>query len=175
EHEHEKDKKSNPPHPLIAEQNEHAQSPPPAKKQKIAAADTSSDLMSRLNAFLPAMEAANKDLQAEIEAGTVEKRNIEALDGEEERYIEMNLGLGVLEEKKKKDGDASDASESGSEGEEEEEGEEDYDVLLKLLNASKRHGKGPRGKPSIEIVEHSKDTPTPEKQMSHHHAGTGNK
>jgi len=46
-------------------------------------------VMSRLNAFLPAMEAANKDLQGEIEDGTVGERNIEVLDGEEERYIEM--------------------------------------------------------------------------------------
>lgn len=47
-------------------------------------------VMSRLNAFLPAMEAANKDLQAEIEDGTIGERNIEILDGEEEeRYIEM--------------------------------------------------------------------------------------
>ena len=51
-------------------------------------------VMSRLNAFLPAMEAADKDLQAEIKDGTVGKRNIEVLDREEEeeeeaRYIEM--------------------------------------------------------------------------------------
>lgn len=47
-------------------------------------------VMSRLNAFLPAMEAANKDLQAKIEDGTIGERNIEVLDGEdEERYIEM--------------------------------------------------------------------------------------
>jgi len=46
-------------------------------------------VMSRLNAFLPAMEAANKDLQGEIEDGTVGERNIEVLDGEEGRYIEM--------------------------------------------------------------------------------------
>ena len=46
-------------------------------------------VMSRLNAFLPAMEAANKELQGEIEDGTAGERNIEVLDGEEERYIEM--------------------------------------------------------------------------------------
>lgn len=47
-------------------------------------------VMSRLNAFLPAMEAANKDLQAKIEDGTIGEQNIEILDGEEEeRYIEM--------------------------------------------------------------------------------------
>lgn len=39
--------------------------------------------------------------------------------------------------------------------------------MLKLLNSSKRHGKGPRGKPSIEEVEHSADTPTPKKQGNH--------
>ncbi|KAG0125861.1 hypothetical protein HOY82DRAFT_581238 [Tuber indicum] len=171
--EQEKERKSNPPHPLITEQSEHAQSPPPPKKPRMAAVDTPSDLMSRLDAFLPAMEAANKDLQAEVEDGTIGKRNIEVLDVEEERYIEMNLGLGVLEGKR--DGSVSEPSGSGSGESEGEEGdEEDHDVLLRLLNSSKRHGKGPRGKPSIEVVEHSKDTPTPEKQMGHH-VGTENK
>ena len=84
----------------------------------------------------------------------------------------QNLGLGVLEEKR--DGDSSDAGGDESEGAEEAEDEEDHDILLKLLDSSKRHGKGPRGKPSIEVVEHSQDTPTPEKQVAHH-AGTESK
>jgi len=158
-------------------------------------------VMSRLNAFLPAMEAANKDLQAEIEDGTIGERNIEVLDGEEEeRYIEMvsegvgvcpvpgranerrtgrqNLGLGVLEEKKDGDsGDESEEVEEEAEDDDDDDEERDHDILLKLVNSSKRHGKGPRGKPSIEVVEHSQDTPTPEKQAAHphHHTGTEGK
>ncbi|CUS09722.1 unnamed protein product [Tuber aestivum] len=172
--EQEKGTKSTPPHPLVTEQSEHAQSPPPSKKPRMtAAAHTSSDLMSRLNSFLPAMEAANKNLQVEIEDGTAGKRNIEVLDEEGEGYIEMNLGLGVLEEKR--DEDVSGTSESeGEEGKAARDGEEDHDVLLRLLNSSRRHGKGPRGKPYIEVVEHSEDTPGPEKERGHH-AGTERK
>lgn len=90
----------------------------------------------------------------------------------ERRMNRQNLGLGVLEEKK--DGDTSESEEVEEEEEAEDDNEEeDHDILLKLLNSSKRHGKGPRGKPSIEVVEHSQDTPTPEKQAAHHHDHTG--
>lgn len=86
----------------------------------------------------------------------------------------QNLGLGVLEEKR--DGDTSESEEVEEERDDDDDDEEDHDdILLKLLNSSKRHGKGPRGKPSIEVVEHSQDTPTPEKQAAHHHTGTEGK
>lgn len=92
----------------------------------------------------------------------------------ERRMNRQNLGLGVLEEKKDGDGDTSESEEVEEEEEaEDDDEEEDHDILLKLLNSSKRHGKGPRGKPSIEVVEHSQDTPTPEKQAAHHHHHTG--
>lgn len=37
-------------------------------------------------------------------------------------------------------------------------------MLETILEASKRHGKGPRGRPSIVEVEETACTPTPEKQ-----------
>ncbi|PLN84310.1 hypothetical protein BDW42DRAFT_162860, partial [Aspergillus taichungensis] len=64
-------------------------------------------LLDRLSAFLPQMKSANEDLQREIEAGRGQDIRLDEVDeGGEGRYIEMNLGLGVLEEKR--DGDNSD-------------------------------------------------------------------
>lgn len=75
----------------------------------------SSGLSSKLPGFLASMKAANDSLQADIIAGKQEHRLEidDAIDskGENERpYIEMDLGLGVLEEK----ANHSDSSESGS-------------------------------------------------------------
>ncbi|KAL2048299.1 hypothetical protein N7G274_000210 [Stereocaulon virgatum] len=60
-------------------------------------------LQSRLNELLPKMRSANQELEVERAEGRLGERDIENLDeeeGEEGRgYIEMNLGLGVLEER----------------------------------------------------------------------------
>ncbi|CCX12064.1 hypothetical protein FPQ18DRAFT_355441 [Pyronema domesticum] len=64
------------------------------------------DLLSRLNSFLPQLSEANRTLEEEIKQGKADKRNIEHVDETTERFIEMNLGLGVLEEIR--DGDSSD-------------------------------------------------------------------
>ena len=70
------------------------------------AAPSSSLLAKRFHAFIPHLAAANLQLEVEREKGTLGERNIEAIDEEEEaegggewggQYIEMNLGLGVLE------------------------------------------------------------------------------
>lgn len=51
---------------------------------------TDETVLSRLNAFLPAISAANRDLESEIAAGTISARNIENVDGsKDEAYIEM--------------------------------------------------------------------------------------
>ncbi|KAH8148358.1 uncharacterized protein LAJ45_07459 [Morchella importuna] len=123
----------------------------PQNKPKIAPMPPSSDLLSRLNAFLPAISAANRDLEGEIAAGTIAQRNIENVSEKEEAYIEMNLGLGVL-----KQIDPNNPDESESESEEEEEKEKDSDagakaeekdILGKLLQ------RPARGKPGIQEVE----------------------
>ncbi|PGH33115.1 hypothetical protein GX50_04099 [[Emmonsia] crescens] len=59
-----------------------------------------STLRNRLTSFLPELRAANEDLEKEIAAGNVAGVELDhsedaEVDGE---YIEMNLGLGVLEE-----------------------------------------------------------------------------
>jgi len=64
------------------------------------------------------MQRANAALERERQAGKLPERDIEALGGEERGYIQMDLGLGVLEEKGGEGG-----SESGSGSESESEGE----------------------------------------------------
>ncbi|KAI9891192.1 MAG: hypothetical protein M1814_003035 [Vezdaea aestivalis] len=64
-------------------------------------------IMSRLSQFLPEMVAANKILEADRTAGTLESKQIEMVK-EGERHIEMNLGLGVLEHKEDNQGDETD-------------------------------------------------------------------
>lgn len=118
---------------------------PPQNKPKIAPMPPSSDLLSRLNAFLPAISAANRDLETEIAAGTIAQRNIENVGEKDEAYIEMNLGLGVLKQL-----DPNNPEDSESEEEEESDAEtkaEEKDILGKLLQ------RPARGKPGIQEVE----------------------
>ena len=86
----------------------------------------SNDLKTRLSAFLPAMQKANADL----ESGDAEVGRLDDLDEDEEQYIEMNLGLGVLEQKERKDGEEvryaeSSSDESGNADEHEQRGAQD--------------------------------------------------
>lgn len=70
------------------------------------------------------MQRANADLERERQAGRLGERDIEALGEGDGGYIEMDLGLGVLEEKGARYGSESESeSESGSESESESEGE----------------------------------------------------
>ena len=48
-----------------------------------------SELLSRLNAFLPKMKSANEDLEKEIEAGRVGDLVLDNADEGGEQYIEM--------------------------------------------------------------------------------------
>ncbi|KAF8539281.1 hypothetical protein BDD12DRAFT_805509 [Trichophaea hybrida] len=178
------------------------------KKPDFVPLPPSSDLLSRLNSFLPQLSTANASLEAEIAAaGNADTKNIEHVSDDEEQYIEMNLGLGVLEEICSEDEDSDSSavekntiaallnptpaqkpaiqlvseenkephgvkrsappdsdSDSDSDSFESEEKKEKIE-LETILSASKRHGKGPRGKPSIEEVVENKSTPTPEKQV----------
>lgn len=68
------------------------------------------------------MQRANADLERERQAGRLGERDIEALGEGDGGYIEMDLGLGVLEEKGAR-GESESQSESGSESESESEGE----------------------------------------------------
>ncbi|KMU78589.1 hypothetical protein CISG_01629 [Coccidioides immitis RMSCC 3703] len=106
-----------------------------------------SDLSARLAAFLPALRAANDNLERDIAAGKVMSAEIhddsedvdDRADGEGRRtdqYIEMNLGLGVLEQKSDDESEASsdrspDSSNGESEGTRWSRG--DTDVLDRLM------------------------------------------
>ncbi|KFX99980.1 hypothetical protein V490_01543 [Pseudogymnoascus sp. VKM F-3557] len=114
-----------------------------------AALKSNSLLMNKLPGFLAEMDAANRELEAEKKAGTIAERRLEISDDEEGegekttgQYIEMNLGLGVLEEK------TSD-SETSSEG----ESSDDEDVMDKLMGAEKdTKDEGEKKKVGIEEV-----------------------
>jgi len=114
-----------------------------------AAAGTQ-DLKARLSAFLPQMARANDALRME----TADK-NIEDV-GEDEPHIEMNLGLGVLEEKNGEDSSSSDGLSDSDEdedvpmpsGQAKREGRyKEMDVMGKLTGQKKQ-----RHKPGIEEV-----------------------
>lgn len=99
-------------------------------------------LKSRLNALLPRMRKANEELEVERREGRLGERDIEKLgQGAAAGYVEMELGLGVLEEKKGK-GKTNRGAEADDAGENDVER-----ALPALLPAVKR-----RGKVGIEVV-----------------------
>ncbi|KAH3745837.1 hypothetical protein Pelo_12765 [Pelomyxa schiedti] len=62
-----------------------------------------SPLLQRLREFLPQISKANQELTEKIKTDEGRKAvNIEVLNDEASPYVEMNLALGILEEKKKK-------------------------------------------------------------------------
>ncbi|KAF7161577.1 hypothetical protein CNMCM5623_007112 [Aspergillus felis] len=110
------------------------------------------DLLSRLSAFLPKMKSANEDLQREIAAGRAKDLQLDEVENPEEgQYIEMNLGLGVLEEKRA-DGSSSTDEElgDGPESANDEDAAEldtkmqkDSDILDKLMGKKKTSDQKP--------------------------------
>ena len=130
---------------------------------------SSSVLAARLRAFLPAMSVANAQLEAERAAGELAGRTMEVAEGDSAEgedddeeggapLIEMDLGLGVLEERRP--GEESDYSSSSSSssasstGEEVGEGEhrraakdKEKDVMGRLMGREKR-----QKRPAIQVV-----------------------
>lgn len=93
--------------------------------------DMGPDIRDFLKDFLPQLKAANEELVAHRKAGTLKSREIDMVDApEEEEYIEMDLGLGVLEEKNPSADDSSDSDsdESMADGDDKE-----TDRLRKLM------------------------------------------
>lgn len=66
----------------------------PSNVLNIATSPT--DLKSRLVSFIPQLQQANAELETDPDAAT---KQIDNVDDDEEQYIEMALGLGVLTEK----------------------------------------------------------------------------
>ncbi|KAJ5091650.1 hypothetical protein NUU61_006520, partial [Penicillium alfredii] len=146
---------------------------PGRPKPRIRRIKQDSGLLSRLSTFLPKMKDANESLQREIEAGRAgdvvmdsvgkegetEDEDEDENENDGKQYIEMNLGLGVLEEKR----DNEDGSSSGNDGggadstqkpgSKQEEGnlskaQNDSDVLGKLMGDTQSAA----DKPSIEEI-----------------------
>ncbi|KAK7612149.1 hypothetical protein JOL62DRAFT_611037 [Phyllosticta paracitricarpa] len=96
----------------------------------------SSSLGDRLKEFLPQLAAANAELERDRAAGRLAEKSLEQVD-ENGQYIEMNLGLGVLEEKdpNKMDQDSESSDDSEDEMETDATGAEnkEQDVLGKLM------------------------------------------
>ena len=99
-----------------------------------------SSLQARLHNLLPRMRAANRVLEAEREEGRLCERDIENV-GDGLGYVEMNLGLGVLEEKDGRGiGSSADSNESETKTERVGEGcgakkkqEADDNILSSLM------------------------------------------
>ena len=116
-------------------------------------------LTHRLATFLPALSAANQELEIERVQGRLSARDIENLDdmeGDEEggQYIEMDLGLGVLEEREDDEDRRSDGEVDLGDKEPMKSGAEggngmESDVLGRLMGVERTI----RSKPEIEIVD----------------------
>jgi len=99
-------------------------------KMKFDKSEFGPDIRDFLKDFLPQLKAANDELEAKRRAGTLKSREIEMTDADDQdQCIEMDLGLGVLEEK---DPNAQDCSASDSD-EDMQDGDGEKDVLGKLM------------------------------------------
>ncbi len=95
-----------------------------------------STVASRLPGFLAQMHAANQELEEEKSAGTLANRRIELDESDSAaegvQHIEMNLGLGVLEEKNYGSSTTTESDSSSDEG--------DLDIMKKLLGGKRKRG-----------------------------------
>ncbi|CAL5871126.1 uncharacterized protein PFLUO_LOCUS5372 [Penicillium psychrofluorescens] len=141
-------------------------------KPQIRRMDGDSGLLSRLSSFLPQMKDANESLQKDIAAGTagdiildssLDIRGSGDEDDEEEdedmekgegggegkwqrQYIEMNLGLGVLEEKREDGSTAEESPDSHHPAKDASAAPKDSNVLGKLMKTKQSSTE----KPTIE-------------------------
>ncbi|RMJ24676.1 hypothetical protein PHISP_04440 [Aspergillus sp. HF37] len=123
---------------------------PAMQKPQIHRVDKQPGLLARVSSFLPRMKDANDSLQRDIAAGRASDVMVDDVgDGHEGRYIEMNLGLGVLEEKHSDDDDASSSGDEGdSDAAEQSQGSSrDSNVLGRLMGKESASTK-----PTIEEV-----------------------
>jgi Domain of unknown function (DUF4598) len=126
------------------------------KKPRISAPTAASDLHTRIASFLPVLRKANADLEVSGQALT---SRLDEVADDEEHYIEMDLGLGVLKEKRRAttqaDGvkltvDSSTDSDDDSDLDsiEAEDAADDQITLTDLLGGSRPSNL----KPSIQVV-----------------------
>jgi hypothetical protein len=117
----------------------------------------SSDLRSRIASFLPQLRKANEEL---VTAG--DDQRIDAVTEDQDQYIEMDLGLGVLKEKKRlrppngeiqthEISSSSSSSSSDSDDDESETGDPEKDAMLKLMG--RKEARGSNGRPVIQDID----------------------
>ncbi|KAL3456894.1 hypothetical protein BJX64DRAFT_281014 [Aspergillus heterothallicus] len=122
---------------------------PARKKPNIRRFNNQPSLLSKISAFLPQMKSANEDLQKEIAAGRSKDIQLDAESDEEHRdgqYIEMNLGLGVLEEKRPGD------NEDFSGGEIDEPANQSESQETNVMDRLMKKDKPTSEKPSIQEI-----------------------
>ncbi|KAI9837251.1 MAG: hypothetical protein M1819_000325 [Sarea resinae] len=104
---------------------------------RTAFAPGSSALLSRLSSFLPELAAANASLEEDRLAGRLGERNIENVDEEDGgQYIEMNLGLGVLEEKDPNASSSSSDSDTSSDSDSDDSNDDESDKSNSKTNGA---------------------------------------
>ncbi|OBW63790.1 MAG: Cysteine proteinase [Aureobasidium pullulans] len=96
----------------------------PKNQKPNFARPATSDLQSRLQTFLPQMAAANAELEKLAQEGGLEGKRLEDV-GEGDEYVEMELGLGVMEEKKEGDESSDESSDETSDDSSEDSSEDD--------------------------------------------------
>ncbi|OKL55847.1 hypothetical protein UA08_08903 [Talaromyces atroroseus] len=102
---------------------------PKIQRIQLPRPDDESGLMSRLSSFLPQLQAANADLERRLASGgNLQDMVLDDVREGEGQYIEMNLGLGVLKEKKKKTGILDNESTSTSDSDEVDDDEHPEDA-----------------------------------------------
>ncbi|KAK2853333.1 hypothetical protein FQN49_005166 [Arthroderma sp. PD_2] len=109
-----------------------------------------SALRARLASFLPSLKAANEDLERDIAAGKMMGLEVDSEEEGQGQYIEMNLGLGVLQEGEDEDGEQSseenESSESSaSSGSSGKPTKQEKNIISKLMG-----NKADQQKPKIE-------------------------
>ncbi|KAI8097731.1 uncharacterized protein BX664DRAFT_327128 [Halteromyces radiatus] len=82
-----------------SKQNEDTPMIPPPELRKTFKITPNNDILSRVQSFLPQLQAANQQLQS----ADLADLDIENVKDDSEQYIEMNLGLGVYETKPQTD------------------------------------------------------------------------
>ncbi|KAF7723787.1 hypothetical protein EC973_001700 [Apophysomyces ossiformis] len=92
-------------------------------------------ILSRVQAFLPQLQAANEELKQQDPS----ELDIENVEEDDSQYIEMNLGLGVFEEK------TEDASSSDEDS--------DNEIIIPATSSKPNNN----SKPSIELLPEEKD------------------
>lgn len=118
-----------------------------------------STLLSEVSSFLPKLKAANQEIQKDIAAGKAVILDAAGVEKDDGQYIEMNLGLGVLEEKRN-----GDNTESENESNSEESSHSSSDAKIRSLHEKRKvtdvlrrlmGNKSKPKKPGIEEVDDS--------------------